>query len=116
MQDIIPTITKAGRVRILTFPASDVSFATMRAAEKYLDERGFSVGPPQGAHPRGIVFGDFEVQKWRNLSGYDRDRLHGTMDGDSRHGPLLVRVFDLAPDDAHIAICLAQPCDAEAST
>ncbi|EKN01089.1 hypothetical protein MXAZACID_02249 [Acidocella sp. MX-AZ02] len=39
---------------------------------------GMSVGRLQRDEPRGILFGDFDIQKWRNLRPAERAALHGT--------------------------------------
>lgn len=109
MTDLSPTITNAGSVTIVTFPKNDDDFATMRAAESYLEERGFSVGRQQRGEPRGVLFGDFDIQKWRNLNARERAELHGTMTGEGRHGPLTVKLFATAPEAARIDIRLHQP-------
>jgi hypothetical protein len=67
-------------------------FRANEAAERWLDENGYSVGRMQGSAPRGILRGDFDIQKWRNLSDAERDALHGTMTGDFRDGPITVRI------------------------
>ena len=36
-----------------------------------------SVGRMQRDDPRGILFGDYDIQKWRNLSPATRRGLHG---------------------------------------
>lgn len=79
------------------------------AAEKYLTERGFSVGRHQGPAPRGILLGDYAIQKWRNLSPTDRSDLHGEMRGDMRNGPVTVEIYDSAPDEARAAIGWTAP-------
>lgn len=71
-------------------------FAAMRAAEAWCAKHGLSVGEMQLGKPRGILFGDFAIAKWRNLRQADKDALHGTMTGDMRHGPVLVVVSEHA--------------------
>lgn len=53
------------------------SFTVTQRAEAALRESGFSVGRMQAHSPRGILFGDFDIQKWRNLDRADREALHG---------------------------------------
>lgn len=79
-------------------------FEAMYAAERWLKERGFSVGRQQAHAPRGILFGDFEVAKWRNLSTEERVALHGTMTGDGRNGPITVLIFSHVPAVARAAL------------
>lgn len=61
-----------------------VTFPTDEAAVSALEAAGFSVGRLQGGAPRGIMFGDFDIQKWRNLRPADKDSLDGHL---CRHGP-----------------------------
>jgi hypothetical protein len=70
-------------------------FNAMHAAEAWCEARGISVGRLQGGFPRGLLLGDFDVQKWRNLRQADKDALHGTMRGDMRHGPVTVWLDDV---------------------
>lgn len=65
-----------GSIRV-TFPTDD-------DAERALEDAGFSLGRMQRDAPRGILFGDFDIQKWRNLSARDRAALDGHL---CRHGP-----------------------------
>lgn len=81
-------------------------FATRVEAEAYLAERGFSVGRMQGPARRGIMLGDWDIQKWRNLRTTDRAALHGDMlrlNSDA-HGPVAVTIYTNAPVEAHVAI------------
>jgi len=60
-----------------------ISFPTDADAQRALIEAGFSIGATQRSDPRGIIFGDFKIEKWRNLSTRDKAILHGTF---NRHG------------------------------
>ena len=75
-----------------TFEGAD--FKACREAETFLAARGFSVGSMQRGDPRGILYGDFDIQKWRNLSGNERMFLHGQMTGPMRDGPVTIEIFD----------------------
>lgn len=79
-------------------------FAAERRAVDALQSAGFSVGHSQRHAPRGILFGLYNIQKWRNLSEADREGLHGVMSGDMRNGPVTVEIFDSAPDTARTAL------------
>ncbi|MBN9078550.1 MAG: hypothetical protein BGN87_00295 [Rhizobiales bacterium 65-79] len=93
----------SGVTHRLTF--SDAGdFAAERRAVAFLEERGFSVGRMQHREPRGILLGNFDIQKWHNLSAADRAGLHGVMTGDMRNGPVVVEMFDSAPDIAKSAL------------
>lgn len=87
-------------------------FKAMSAAEKWLRNRGFSIGSPERGNPRGLLHGDFLISKWRNLSAQEILDLHGTMKGNMRDGPIQVDIFDHAPADA-IAAVKRTPYDEE---
>lgn len=55
------------------------AFSAMRAATDWLRSMGFSVGRMQARSPQGILFGEFDIQKWRNLNPAQRAVLHGQM-------------------------------------
>lgn len=72
-------------------------FEACRKAETWLKDRGFSVGRMQGPDPRGILLGDFDIQKWRNLHRIEQEALHATMTGSMRNGPVMVALCPNAP-------------------
>lgn len=80
-------------------------FATIREAEDYLRERGFSVGRLQGPAPRGIMLGEIDIQKWRNLDRRHRLALHGVLTRENQTR-MRVTIFADAPAEAHEAIRL----------
>lgn len=59
--------------------ATSVQFDCENDALKALDRCGFSVGRLQRDQPRGLLVGDFDIQKWRNLTPDDRGALHGML-------------------------------------
>jgi len=77
--------------RVLTFAQSG-DWNAFYAAKDFLEAQGFSVGRMQGPDPIGLLFGSFDVQKWRNLSVAQRAALHGTIEGNKRTGPVTVRI------------------------
>lgn len=105
MQD--PSIAGHGAIDDRTYYPSwskgffgNADFEATGRAEQWLGERGFSVGRPQHGAPRGILFGDFDIQKWRNLDPVGRLGLHGLLTGDGRHGPVHATIFATAPIEA----------------
>jgi hypothetical protein len=88
MADLIKTFSETG------------TWVAKNAAEEFLQLAGFSVGANQAHSPRGILFGDYAIMKWRNLRRRDIAALHGVMTGDGREGPLVVRIFERAPQEA----------------
>lgn len=84
-----------------------VVFVNERAAELYLTSRGFSVGRLQRDEPRGILLGDYDIQKWRNLNRGHRAALHGVLQRTRsaiENPTAAVTIFGAAPADAHAAI------------
>jgi len=84
-----------------TFNASG-DFAANNDAEHFLQVAGFSVGSMQRGAPRGIMFGDCDISKWRNLREIEIQSLHGEMRAHRtfREGPITVVIFESAPQEA----------------
>ncbi len=81
-----------------TFPAQTIGeFAPCRAAEAWCEAHGISVGHGQRGAPRGLLIGNFDIQKWRNLDSDERAALHGVMRGDMRNGPVIVDLYVEVP-------------------
>lgn len=57
--------------------ATPIRFETEEAAQSALKRAGFSLGRLQRDEPRGVLFGDYDIAKWRNLSAGQRGQLHG---------------------------------------
>ena len=76
------------------------AFAANDAAEAWCREQRISVGRMQRGAPRGLLRGDYDIAKWRNLSTAERNALDGTMRGDFRNGPVIVRIAP-APSPQH---------------
>lgn len=83
---------------------TDGDFAAVNSAERFLSDAGFSIGSEQRGSPRGILFGEFDIQKWHNLDEGHREALHGTMTGNMREGPVTITIFSSAPDEAKSAL------------
>ncbi len=66
-------------------------FAAVRAAEAWCKERGISVGSMQAHSPRGLLYGDYKISKWRGMTLKERAALDGTMEG-GKFGPVTVRI------------------------
>jgi hypothetical protein len=73
------------------------TFEAMRAAEAWCAQRGISVGSCERGSPRGLLYGEITIAKWRNLNRRERAELHGEMTGDMRNGPVHVSICE--PDD-----------------
>jgi hypothetical protein len=72
------------------------TFGAYHYAEEFCRRCGFSVGRMCYPGPTGIKRGDWDIQKWRNLSFEDRKLLDGAIVGDFRNGPVTV-YFEGAP-------------------
>lgn len=90
-------MTMASLVKTFNQPGD---FDATNAAEEFLRLAGFSVGSMQRGDPRGIMFGDCDISKWRNLRETERQSLHGQMLGRGRTGPIIVEIFENAPQEA----------------
>lgn len=73
------------------------TFEQFAAAERWCAEQGISVGRMQGPDPRCLLWGDFDIAKWRNLTKAERAECHGTMTG-GRDGPIHVRICERPAD------------------
>lgn len=77
---------------IQTFTGSS-DFEANSAAEKWCREQGISYGSMQRDAPRGLMWGDYDIPKWRNLDAEDVAGLDGRMtSADFRAGPITVSI------------------------
>lgn len=90
------------------------TFEAMRAAEAWLDARGFSIGPSQVDGPRAIWHGDCAISKWRNLSAKEKRDAHAIMEGELREGPVRIVMRAGAPAEARTAFALTD-CELSAT-
>lgn len=65
-------------------------FQAYERAVSWCESLGVSVGQMQGPDPIGLLYGDFMIAKWRNLSKQQRAALDGTITGNKRYGPITV--------------------------
>ena len=72
--------------------AQGEDFAASNAAEAWCKARGVSVGEMQRDAPRALMYGDFDIGKWRDISRAELKTLDGTMEGDMRNGPVIVQL------------------------
>lgn len=69
-------------------------FEAMFIAERWCAARGISVGAACRNEPRGLMRGEFDIAKWKNLTPHEREAMDGTMrSNDFRHGPVIVSVI-----------------------
>jgi len=93
-----------------------VDFSALNDALEFLTARGFSVGPGcqdamGGDKPHGVMFGQWKIAKWRDLSPEDQAQLHGTLSGQRRKGPVRVAIFFTAPAFAIAAVAEPEHAD-----
>lgn len=81
---------------------------SLAAACEWLTARGFSYGRWQRGAPCGVMFGDYAIAKWRNLSEQQQAELHGTL---SRfHDDVVVfLLWGTAPAEAKVAVAEPMP-------
>lgn len=89
--------------RTFTQSPDSQPFTAWHDAQRWLTERGFSIGRMQAHEPTGILFGEYDIQKWRNLSRDQRAALDATASGDFRNGPVTVRLTMTARNEARAA-------------
>lgn len=64
------------------------TFKAYHMAEEFCRENGFSVGRMCNPMPTGIKRGDWDIQKWKNLSPSDKQLMDGVIVGNFRNGPV----------------------------
>jgi hypothetical protein len=78
---------------VKVFESTGEEWSACMAAELWCHENGISVGEMQGPAPRGLLRGDYDISKWRNMTANEKKELHGQMTGDWRNGPVKVELF-----------------------
>ena len=84
-------MTDADDMMVVRFDQAG-TFKAIHAAEQWCREHGVSYGPTDRSHVRGLMVGDFLIAKWHNLTAKERHECHGTITGDGREGPLVLRI------------------------
>lgn len=80
-----------------TFENTGHDHSGLDAARAWLRDHGFSYGSLQGPAPVGILRGEYEIAKWRNLTARERRELHGTIEPGPlgfRAGPAIVKLHE----------------------
>jgi len=75
------------------------TFGAVHALEQWCRDHGYTLGRMQGSDPIGLLRGEADLQKWRNLGELDRDRLDGvvTWVGSPRSGTAVVWLRVVTP-------------------
>lgn len=90
-QTTLPSHADGRTVVTFAQDQGDDTFTAMRAAEKWCADHGVSVGRLCGpGYPVGLLYGDFDIAKWHNLSPKERAALDGRMTGSMRTGPVTI--------------------------
>lgn len=79
-----------------------IEFKTEEDAITALKMTGFSIGTNQRDDPRAVYFGDYDIEKWRNLSATEKnnaDIIYTRIGG--RDGYILLAINDKCPKEAH---------------
>lgn len=79
------------KVFIKTFTGEN-TFDAYHEACAWLDQNGYSHGSTSIDGPVAIFKGDCAVSKWPNLSAKERKAVDGLLEGDTRNGPITVRL------------------------
>ena len=66
------------------------TFAAFYAAQDWCRENGISYGSSQRGAPIGLMRGDFDISKWRNMTSAEQKELDGVMTGEMREGPVTI--------------------------
>ena len=66
-------------------------FESLRAAEAWCKTQGISVGSLDRIGPQGLLFGNYTIAKWHNLTKAERKALHGTLTA-SRTDPAVIQI------------------------
>jgi hypothetical protein len=61
----------------MRFEHTGEDWSGLKAAEAWLTANGYSYGRMQGPSPIGILKGDFDISKWRNMTPAEKRALHG---------------------------------------
>lgn len=67
-------------------------FTACRAAEQWCKDNGVSYGPLDRFDSRGLLYGNYAIAKWHNLTQRERKACHGVMTGDMRKGPVRIAI------------------------
>lgn len=92
----------------------DVRHSALNDTQEFLQASGFSYGPGCAASRKaGIMFGRWQIAKWRNLTPLQQHQCHGVMElGEPGIGPVTIRIFFSAPALAIAAVASPGTADA----
>jgi hypothetical protein len=67
-------------------------FKAYYAACDWCKKNGVSYGSMQRDDPIGLMRGDYDISKWRNMTKKEQESLDGQMNGDKRNGPVTITI------------------------
>lgn len=73
------------------------TFQALYAAQRWLAEHDYSYSSTCASGPVGVLKGNYVIAKWHNLTRKERAALDGTLDGNFREGPLVLRLKEPRP-------------------
>ncbi|MGK0158800.1 hypothetical protein [Pseudomonas mosselii] len=71
------------------------TFQALYAAQNWLRENGYSYGSTCRDEPIGVMKGEWDIAKWRNLSRQDVAGLDGVLLGSPRNGPMELKLKEI---------------------
>ena len=78
----------------ITFTGTE-DFEALEKARNWCKANGYSYGELQADAPTGLLKGDYDISKWRNMDADEIARLDGTMNAPGRtyrSGPVTIRL------------------------
>lgn len=70
------------------------TFQSFYAAQSWLGEHGYSYGSMCSPQPIGVLKGDWNIAKWKNLTAKEKRELDGIMISDNwREGSVKIKIF-----------------------
>jgi hypothetical protein len=67
-------------------------FKAQHAAEKWCRDNGISYGDTCAMAPQALLFGNYSIAKWRNLTAKERNQVHGVIEDSRREGSVTVKI------------------------
>lgn len=77
----------------------EAPFEALHACSQWLEERGYSRGSTCALYPTGVLFGDWDIAKWKNLTKKEIAALDGHITGDTRDGPVTLHLKKVPAGD-----------------
>ena len=68
-------------------------FQALYAAQEWCVHNSISYGSLCGDQPVALMYGDYNIAKWKNLTPKEKRTVDGKMTGDMRNGPIFIEMF-----------------------